>query len=98
MQDQMRLASYQASIGQARDAAAAVRAVRPDLNPIVSRIEAASKRADKGAVLDRHLATISDPAEQARQEALLRPLTKFGDKKVPARIDVGRRAPDMHRR
>jgi hypothetical protein len=96
VQDQMRLASYHASIGQARNAAAGVRAVRSDLNPIVSRIEAASKTADKGAVLDRHLATVADPAEKARQEALLRPLTEFGDKKVTARTDAGRRALDRH--
>jgi hypothetical protein len=96
VQDQMRLASYQASIGQARDAAAGVRAVRPDLNPVVSRIEAASKTADKGAVLDQHLATVTNPAEQARQEALLRPLTEFGDRKVPAQINARRRALDVH--
>jgi hypothetical protein len=62
-------------LGQARDAAAGV----GRFAQIVSRIEAASKTADKGAALDQHLAKVTDPAEQARQDALLRPLTEFGD-------------------
>lgn len=83
VQDAMRLASYQASIRQAEASANAVRASHPELAPVVARIEAESKTSDKGEVLDSYLRTVKDPGVRASTEALLRPLTAFGDKRMP---------------
>lgn len=81
VRDDMRLASYEASIGQARDAANNVRTNHPELAPVVARVEAESHVLDKQAEVDKFLATIPDAGTRQTFGDILNPLAQFGDKK-----------------
>jgi hypothetical protein len=76
--DQMRLASYQASLRQEAEAANSVRSQAP---VGVAVIQAQSTMKGRQAALRTYLEAVQDPQERARQEALLAPLTLFGSKR-----------------
>lgn len=53
-------------------------AKNPDLAPIANFLAGVKVAEDRRTVLDHYRAGVTNPADKARQEAILRPLTAFG--------------------
>lgn len=74
--------SYGANLAQEADTAAAIMRARPDLSGVVNtmRDPTVNGKTKEGrrAALETYLGTVKDPAERARQEAILAPLAGFG--------------------